>query len=779
MDHHDARLIERILAGRDEDAFRALVVRHAPAGIRLAQSVTRDPGLAEDAVQEAFFALSRKLRRFDRTRPFRAWFLGIVYRCALKAASKRARHARHEEPQEVASMTPRTPEEPHEAAALAETRRAVEEELSRLAPEHRVALLLHYGESLTYDEVAESLSIRPGTAKSRVSRALDALRGNLERRGVALGAGLEAVLARLPAAQPSPALVEACVGKGMAGLVATSTGSLVLWASGAAAVAVTALAVGISVGNRDAGPDRADTRRVVARDDAQPPQVASDARTRATASTRHDDAQVGERSALVQPADPAGGITANGDGTTPPTPTPAPTGTAADGDGELHVGPGGRLERGALGGARIERGTAGTGTSAGPPTGGQPLRAPRGIAPDGTQPPKFAQPPRTRGEATLTGRVVDSTGNPIPGAEIWRIVEDAPFDPADPVMSAEFMNRIGTAGEDGLFTIGQQREGRVILFANHGGVLNVPMRGLDTSHRREFVVPQGGRIDGVVLTVPIAFGDAVALEGRVVDEAGEPVAGAQVWVDTRLRVVSDADGRFDFGKVQPGPVTVTAQSVGYEDAAQVLTLEPRATEVLTLTMKLLHAGDQRLAGQLLDTRGNPVPNAQLYLTGGNGTLRKLRTDAGGRFAFESLPAEIAELDLALSVWPPDGWYPAHVKPVAFPSDALDLRVEVALPLRFTVVSAADAAPLQQIRYEIRVPKIVDGEETWIARVTGSRFVENGVLDGNRVPFNGRVRLFVEAPGHQPWEADLDTNPAGDRVELTVTLAAGSAEPESD
>jgi RNA polymerase sigma-70 factor (ECF subfamily) len=71
--------------------------------------------------------------------------------------------------------------------ADAETdRRAAMEEaqaaLLVLAPEHQAVVSLHYLESMSVDDVAVVLGCRVGTVKSRLSRARDAMRQELERR---------------------------------------------------------------------------------------------------------------------------------------------------------------------------------------------------------------------------------------------------------------------------------------------------------------------------------------------------------------------------------------------------------------------------------------------------------------------------------------------------------------------------------------------------------------------------------------------------------------------
>lgn len=74
----------------DQEAFRELYVRHARAARSLAMRICRQPALAEDAVQDAFIALWRSSRLYDRGRgTVRSWVLAIVRNTAIDATRRR------------------------------------------------------------------------------------------------------------------------------------------------------------------------------------------------------------------------------------------------------------------------------------------------------------------------------------------------------------------------------------------------------------------------------------------------------------------------------------------------------------------------------------------------------------------------------------------------------------------------------------------------------------------------------------------------------------------
>src|SRR6266508_992164 len=81
----DLDLVRRIKAG-DERAFEEMVNRYNARVYSLSYGVLRNPQDAEEATQDAFLTLYRKIGTFDESRKFFSWF----YRVALNAAYSRA-----------------------------------------------------------------------------------------------------------------------------------------------------------------------------------------------------------------------------------------------------------------------------------------------------------------------------------------------------------------------------------------------------------------------------------------------------------------------------------------------------------------------------------------------------------------------------------------------------------------------------------------------------------------------------------------------------------------
>ena len=85
----DGAVLSRV-AGGDGAAFDDLYARYAPVAGAVALRVLREPGLAEDAVQEAFLAVWRRAAGYDPARgSVRSWLLTIVRHQAIDTLRRR------------------------------------------------------------------------------------------------------------------------------------------------------------------------------------------------------------------------------------------------------------------------------------------------------------------------------------------------------------------------------------------------------------------------------------------------------------------------------------------------------------------------------------------------------------------------------------------------------------------------------------------------------------------------------------------------------------------
>src|SRR6478735_4495740 len=119
QDASDLELVRRIKGG-DDQAFREMVDQYHARVYSLSYGVLHNAEDAEEATQDAFLTLYRKIGTFDETKKFFSWF----YRVALNAAYSRARRRKSAVTVSLDDYLPRFKEDGHaattELAALAE-----------------------------------------------------------------------------------------------------------------------------------------------------------------------------------------------------------------------------------------------------------------------------------------------------------------------------------------------------------------------------------------------------------------------------------------------------------------------------------------------------------------------------------------------------------------------------------------------------------------------------------------------------------------------------------
>jgi RNA polymerase sigma factor (sigma-70 family) len=164
---------------RDLDTYDQLVREHQGIAFRTAYVITGSAADAEEVVQDAFVKAYRARGRFRSGAPFRPWLLAIVAneaRNRRRATGRRAQlslQLAEERPSGGAAPSP-------EVALLAREERAeLLAALDRLGEEQRAAIACRYFLGLSEAETAAVLGCRPGTVKSRLSRALARLEEEL------------------------------------------------------------------------------------------------------------------------------------------------------------------------------------------------------------------------------------------------------------------------------------------------------------------------------------------------------------------------------------------------------------------------------------------------------------------------------------------------------------------------------------------------------------------------------------------------------------------------
>ena len=189
----DLELVRRIKRG-DEQGFREMVDRYHARVYSLAYGVLRNSEDAEEATQDAFLTLYRKIGTFDESKKFFSWF----YRVALNAAYSRARRRKPVTTVSLDDYIPRYRDDgqpPGEFAAFVDGSEdeAIARDLAERAAEfidelpeaYRDVIWMVDVEEMKPADVADVLEISIAALKSRLHRARLYVRQRLLEVGTA------------------------------------------------------------------------------------------------------------------------------------------------------------------------------------------------------------------------------------------------------------------------------------------------------------------------------------------------------------------------------------------------------------------------------------------------------------------------------------------------------------------------------------------------------------------------------------------------------------------
>src|SRR5205814_1662214 len=148
--------------------FRQLYDQEFHSVFRSIRAVVLDSAAAEDLTQETFVRAYRARYRYTPTAPPGAWLRRIGINLAIS-------HLRR---QKLARFLPArlyvAPD--RRDYDRAEARDVVEKALAQLSPKLRAAVVLHYYEGLTREEIADVLGVPAGTVASRIAKAVAIMR---------------------------------------------------------------------------------------------------------------------------------------------------------------------------------------------------------------------------------------------------------------------------------------------------------------------------------------------------------------------------------------------------------------------------------------------------------------------------------------------------------------------------------------------------------------------------------------------------------------------------
>jgi RNA polymerase sigma-70 factor (ECF subfamily) len=173
---------------REEAAVRAIIRANNRRLFRLARSIVKDDGEAEDVVQEGYVRAFTRLGQFRGESSLSTWLTRIVINEALGRLRRRRKTVDWESVETKQGGEaqiipfPSSQPDPERTMAQHQIHQILERAIDTLPEPFRVVLVARLVEEMSIEETADLLDLRPETVKTRLHRARLLLRDDLERQ---------------------------------------------------------------------------------------------------------------------------------------------------------------------------------------------------------------------------------------------------------------------------------------------------------------------------------------------------------------------------------------------------------------------------------------------------------------------------------------------------------------------------------------------------------------------------------------------------------------------
>ena len=183
----ESELIHRLRAG-DEAAYESLVREHSGRMLAIARRFFSSDQDAADAVQDAFISAFQSITSFEASSKLSTW----LHRIIVNACLMKIRSCRRHETSSLDDHLPQFASDGHHIQSVpawtcpvartieAETREQVRCAIDDMPDIYREVLLLRDIEEFDTEETARLLNTSVGNVKTRLHRARQVLRTNLE-----------------------------------------------------------------------------------------------------------------------------------------------------------------------------------------------------------------------------------------------------------------------------------------------------------------------------------------------------------------------------------------------------------------------------------------------------------------------------------------------------------------------------------------------------------------------------------------------------------------------
>lgn len=159
-------------------AFDVLYGRYRHRAHRVARSVCRDEGHAQEAVQDAFMSIWRTRVTYEDRRSVAPWLLTVARNRAIDVARRNQPHAMHRAVEERLERVAAAGIIDEQVVATERAHHLLSA-LAQLPDGQREVIILAFYAELTHTEIAERLELPLGTVKGRIRLALQRLRGEV------------------------------------------------------------------------------------------------------------------------------------------------------------------------------------------------------------------------------------------------------------------------------------------------------------------------------------------------------------------------------------------------------------------------------------------------------------------------------------------------------------------------------------------------------------------------------------------------------------------------
>lgn len=172
------RLFWKTALQDSEEAFRELFFEFFPALCVYAANIVGDKETARDIVQETFFKIWKNRKKIELESSFRNFLITSVRNQCTDILRKRMVSDRFASQSSSSQELP--DQSPEEIYTINELEQLIGQAIQKLPPNIREAFEMNRFKGMTYNEIAQQMSLSPKTIEAYISKALNILRVELK-----------------------------------------------------------------------------------------------------------------------------------------------------------------------------------------------------------------------------------------------------------------------------------------------------------------------------------------------------------------------------------------------------------------------------------------------------------------------------------------------------------------------------------------------------------------------------------------------------------------------